>query len=67
MTRPDIEGIENRLKRGTGYRRMQGTALTLISWIKELEAKHICGRAGFVFGEDVCPACVKRDNHKWKK
>lgn len=38
MKRPDIESIEKQLKRGTGYRRMQGTALQLILWIKELEA-----------------------------
>lgn len=39
MERPDIEKIEKQLKRGTGYRRMQGTALCLILWIKHLEEK----------------------------
>jgi polyhydroxyalkanoate synthesis regulator phasin len=38
MERPDIDGIEKELKRGTGYRRMQGTALQLILWIRKLEA-----------------------------
>ena len=38
MKRPDVEAIEKQLKRGTGYRRMQGTALQLILWIKELES-----------------------------
>lgn len=37
MERPDIDGIEKELKRGTGYRRMQGTALQLILWIRHLE------------------------------
>lgn len=41
MNRPDIEKIEKQLKRGTGYRRMQGTALSLIAWIKQLETEKL--------------------------
>ena len=121
MNRPDVEGIEKRLKEliaGPTYTE----ALYLIGWIHQLELDlnsfgnlagerfkeleelraigeefierrdkgeirstytynklrralgrddsgtiHICGRAGFVFGNDVCPACEKRDNHKWKE
>ena len=37
MNSPDIESIEKRLKRGTGYRKMQETALSLCERIKELE------------------------------
>ena len=37
MERPNIEKIEKEVKRGTGYRRMQGTTLQLILWIKHLE------------------------------
>ena len=37
MERPNIEKIEKEVKRGTGYRRMQGTALQLILWIYQLE------------------------------
>jgi hypothetical protein len=40
MNRPDIEAIEKQLKRGTGYRRMQGTALQLILWINHLEEEN---------------------------
>jgi len=37
MDRPNIEEITKRLKRGTGYRSMQETALSLIGWIHEIE------------------------------
>jgi len=38
MERPDIERIENRLKRGSKYKWMQETALSLIGYIHHLEA-----------------------------
>jgi len=37
MERPDVEGIARRSKRGTGYRKMQDTTLTLIAFIYQLE------------------------------